>query len=106
MSDPRWKNPERLADYRNAPSAAPIIRALDSIQQMLLRKNALYQNSALKPVRIFSKSSPEEQLLTRLDDKLSRLLSTSAEFDDEDVIDDIIGYLVLLKVMRAEGEIE
>jgi hypothetical protein len=38
---------------------------------MLLSKNASYGNSALEPVRIFSKADPVEQLKVRLDDKVA-----------------------------------
>ena len=38
--------------------------------------------------------------MVRLDDKLSRLQSGQCD-DDEDVILDIIGYLILLRTMRA-----
>ena len=40
---------------------------------LLLAKNDAYGNSALDPVRIFSRADPIEQLNVRLDDKLSRL---------------------------------
>ena len=69
---------------------------LDEIREMLERKNAAYGDSALNPVRIFSKADTLEQLRVRMDDKLSRL---ARGFDDgEDVINDLIGYLVLYKV--------
>jgi hypothetical protein len=68
------------------------------LKELLLRKNAAYGNSALDPVRIFSKASIEEQILVRLDDKLSRLARGSLA--GEDVEQDIMGYLVLLRVGR------
>ena len=68
-----------------------------SINQMLLEKNEKYGNSALEPMRVFSKASSIEQLLVRIDDKLSRLKTQHIE-DDEDVLNDLIGYLVLLKI--------
>ena len=76
----------------------------DNIKTLLLAKNKAYGNSAIEPVRIFSKASPEEQILVRLDDKLSRIAKGS-EFPGEDVIDDTIGYLVLLKVVRNSFEV-
>lgn len=76
-----------------------IAQVCDSIKEMLLAKNRAYGDSAINPVRVFSKASPEEQLLVRIDDKLSRLARGSAA--GEDVVDDLIGYLVLLKVARA-----
>lgn len=60
---------------------------------MLLQKNEAYGNSAFDPVRIFSKAPPKEQVLVRLDDKLSRL--SRGEAAGEDVMLDLIGYLII-----------
>lgn len=70
----------------------------DDVKKMLLEKNAAYGNSALKPIRCFSKASPKEQLLVRMDDKLSRLAYGNPDAFGEDVVNDLIGYLVLYKV--------
>jgi hypothetical protein len=76
-----------------------IAAACDEIKQLLLEKNANYGDSALDPVRIFSKASPVEQLLVRIDDKISRIQRGAGLIGtDEDVINDLIGYLVLLKI--------
>ena len=64
---------------------------------MLKQKNRSYGNSALDPVRIFSKATPVEQILVRLDDKLSRLKRGDNRFQ-EDTINDLLGYLVLLVI--------
>lgn len=69
----------------------------NNIAEMLIEKNIKYGNSALRPVRFFSKSSPKEQLFVRIDDKLSRIHEME-DADDEDTIDDLIGYLILLKI--------
>jgi hypothetical protein len=79
----------------------------DELKQMLLDKNRKYGDSALDPVRIFSKGSPLEQLKVRMDDKLSRVRNAQDD-EDEDPVTDLIGYLVLYKVAlmqqrRAEG---
>lgn len=66
---------------------------------MLIEKNRKYGDSALNPVRIFSKASNIEQLHTRIDDKLSRIKNAQDD-EDEDVIADLIGYLVLLTIAR------
>lgn len=63
----------------------------------LIDKNRAYGNSALDPVRIFSGSDNVEQLKVRIDDKLSRF-ARGSEFPGDNDIDDLIGYLVLLKV--------
>ena len=76
-----------------------VTRVTDDIRALLIEKNRSYGNSALAPVRIFSKASPTEALLVRIDDKLSRV-SRGSEFPGEDTIRDLIGYLVLLLVAR------
>jgi len=77
---------------------AEIKKEIKGIETMLLAKNKAYGDSALNPLRLFSKASSEEQILVRIDDKLSRIARGSAA--GEDVIDDLIGYLVLLKIVR------
>ncbi|WP_437310080.1 hypothetical protein [Sorangium sp. So ce388] len=82
------------------PDEAHILIAeeCDRLKDLLLAKNACYGNSALDPVRIFSKADPVEQIRVRIDDKLSRLARGSAA--GEDVEQDLLGYLVLLRVAR------
>jgi hypothetical protein len=73
-----------------------------SVADLLVEKNKAYGNSALDPVRIFSKADKVEQIKVRLDDKLSRLKRGSEA--GEDVVTDLIGYLVILKIaMKDEG---
>lgn len=73
------------------------------IARMLIEKNRAYGDSALDPVRMFSQADAIEQLKVRIDDKLSRLKRGSAA--GEDVIGDLLGYLVLLKIaMRRQGQ--
>ena len=74
----------------------------DGIAEMLIEKNLKYGNSALEPKRIFSKADSAEQIKVRLDDKLSRIANQNLE-DDEDVIQDLIGYLVLLKISQQKS---
>lgn len=88
-----------------APSGQAIYDKCMEITTMLLKKNIAYGNSALEPIRVFSTASTSEQLLVRIDDKLNRL-KNGVEYQDEDAIDDLIGYLILLKVQYAkESEI-
>jgi len=70
-----------------------------SIREMLINKNIKYGNSALEPLGVFSQLSAKEGLLIRIDDKLKRIKNGSLEKDDEDVINDLVGYLVLLKIL-------
>jgi hypothetical protein len=84
-----------------AQTKIDIATTCDSIKELLLEKNRKYGDSALTPVRIFSKSDPLEQIRVRLDDKLSRLRNQQND-EDEDVIADLIGYLVLYQVARMQ----
>ena len=78
---------------------AQISLICDDIKELLLYKNKKYGNSALEPIRIFSKADDVEQILVRIDDKLNRIQQGAGLVgDDEDVITDLIGYLVLLKL--------
>lgn len=71
----------------------------DSIKALLLDKNKKYGDSAISPIRVFSKASATEQIFVRIDDKLSRISrGVGLLSSDEDVINDLIGYLILLKV--------
>jgi len=80
-----------------AQTQVDLVVVLDEIKELLLAKNRKYGDSALNPVRIFSRSDNLEQIRVRLDDKLSRLRNQQSD-EDEDVITDLIGYLVLYKV--------
>jgi hypothetical protein len=84
-----------------AQTQIDIATTCDAIKALLLEKNRKYGDSALSPVRIFSKSDSIEQIRVRLDDKLSRLRNQQDD-EDEDVISDLIGYLVLYQVARMQ----
>jgi hypothetical protein len=76
-----------------------IAEVCDEIKELLLEKNRKYGDSAINPIRILSKSSNTEQILVRIDDKLNRIKNMQSD-EDEDVITDLIGYLVLYKVAK------
>lgn len=78
-------------------SQCDIAAICDELKELLLEKNRKYGDSALNPVRVFSQASPLEQLKVRLDDKLSRIRNAQDD-EDEDVLTDLIGYVVLYKV--------
>lgn len=79
-------------------SQRDIVRICDALKSLLLEKNRAYGDSALNPVRIFSKASAAEQILVRLDDKISRITRGKWHLLGEDAILDMLGYLVLLKI--------
>ena len=76
------------------------------LSKFLIAKNEKYGNSALEPIRIMSKASTVEQLLVRIDDKLSRLqnegfYATAQGMlgnSDENTVLDVIGYYMLLMI--------
>lgn len=74
----------------------------DEIKELLLLKNEKYGNSALDPLRIFSKSDAQEQIRVRIDDKINRI-KTGTD-DDEDVILDLLGYLILYRVTQNDSK--
>lgn len=74
----------------------------NNLAWFLIDKNRSYGNSALSPVRIFSRSDNVEQLKVRIDDKLSRITNGKNFVGDND-LDDLLGYLVLLKVAANEN---
>lgn len=79
------------------------IRAVcEELRDMLLEKNARYGDSALNPVRVMSRASAVEQILVRIDDKLSRLARGSGQ-ETEDVELDLLGYFLLLRVARRRA---
>ena len=83
------------------PSFAQQVEAeCRAIYDLLTTKNKAYGNSALEPLRIFSKADPVEQLKVRIDDKLSRLMRGSEA--GEDTTRDLIGYLILLRIAQRE----
>lgn len=79
-----------------------IVAVCDEIKELLLAKNRKYGDSAINPVRIFSKADPLEQINIRLDDKLSRIASRQSD-EDEDVELDLIGYLILKRVAKKKA---
>ena len=81
-----------------------VYQVLSEITEMLIAKNQKYGNSAIEPIGIFSDLDPEEGLKVRIDDKLKRIKNGSLDNDDEDVINDLIGYLVLLKILHRKDQ--
>jgi hypothetical protein len=81
------------------PTQERIVEECDRVKELLLAKNASYGDSATNPMRLFSKASAEEGIRIRIDDKLSRI--ARGQEIGEDTVLDLIGYLVLLRVVRA-----
>ena len=69
----------------------------DKVANMLIEKNKSYGNSALEPINCFYKGDAGTSIKVRIDDKLSRIMR-GKEFQGDDTVKDLIGYLVLLLV--------
>ena len=82
-------------------SQKKIAETCDAIKNLLLEKNRKYGDSALNPVRVFSKADTVEQIKVRMDDKLSRIRNEQGD-EDEDVYMDLAGYLVLMLIAKEE----
>jgi hypothetical protein len=84
-----------------APAGSSILNQLLSIAELLIEKNISYGSSFDKPIGVFSKQKPLEQLFVRIDDKLNRI-KHGKNYASEDTILDLIGYLVLLRILLDE----
>ena len=72
------------------------------ITNLLKEKNKAYGNTALNPTNIFSRLNASEAICARLDDKLARIKNKGINDKTEDTVDDLIGYLLLLKMSMNE----
>ena len=89
------------ADQEPATTAKKIADACDELKKMLLAKNRAYGDSALNPLRVFSKADGKEQIKVRIDDKLSRI-SRGNEYQGDDTLKDLAGYLILLMIANEK----
>jgi hypothetical protein len=85
----------------DAPSGHKIIRECLEVAEMLIKKNVSYGDSALNPMRLFAQSDSVEQLKVRIDDKLNRIKNSQGFAGDND-IDDLVGYLILLRIAMSQ----
>jgi hypothetical protein len=83
-----------------SPNSEQILSVCLGVARFLMQKNAAYGDSALNPLRVFSKADPVEQIRVRMDDKISRL--SRGDLAGEDAELDLLGYLVLLLVVRKD----
>ena len=75
-----------------------ILEEGNAVIDLLLEKNEAYGDSALNPANIFAKGDAVENLSARIDDKLMRIKMRGIDDNTEDTVQDLIGYLILLKV--------
>ncbi len=79
-----------------------ILETMNKVTELLIKKNSSYGDSATKPKNIFAKGSAVENISARIDDKLSRINNVGLVPKVYDTIDDLIGYLCLLKIALNE----
>ena len=106
-NDLYWET-DRNQDPWRVPESVNFAWHLDKVTEqittLLKEKNAAYGDSALKPLNIFSKLDAVESLCCRLDDKIARISNKGITDQTEDTVDDLIGYLLLLKMaMERKG---
>jgi len=77
----------------------------DEIVELLQTKNASYGDSLSNPLSIFSSEQNLKNLARRqygiccrIDDKLARIATVGLNEDTLDTLDDVIGYLLRLKL--------
>ena len=73
------------------------------VGELLVNKNEQYGDSVNNPIRLFSKLDSQAGVRVRIDDKLSRLARGNDSIEsDMDIVDDLIGYLVMLKLIMED----
>ncbi len=74
-----------------------------AIERLLVEKNRKYGDSALQPIQVGGVTvSPEQGIIVRIGDKWKRWNNAQLD-EDEDVVFDLIGYLILLRVARKQA---
>jgi len=76
----------------------------EKIARELIQKNKDYGDSLQNPIQVFQKNKIDG-ILGRIDDKLNRIKTVGINDKTEDSVNDLIGYLIHLKIMLdAEKE--
>lgn len=87
--------------YNSKDFENKVKKVCNDIANLLIEKNKCYGNSALEPLNCFYKGDAITAIKIRIDDKLSRIMRGS-EYQGDDTVTDLLGYLVLLKVSREK----
>lgn len=91
---------KNLDEDENASMQKLIAETCDEVKALLLKKNKDYGSSFAFPIGVFAKGlDAEAQIKVRIDGKLNRLKTGINEIS-EDTEMDLIGYLILLRVLR------
>jgi hypothetical protein len=100
IADVNLVNPKMFLSKEelNGSFGLDLLKVTREITDLLIRKNKAYGNTALNPTNIFSKLNATEAICARLDDKIARIKNKGINDKTEDTVDDLIGYLLLLKM--------
>lgn len=79
-----------------------VVAWLQTVADTVRARNATYGDSAIDPIRVFSRASSDEQLRVRIDDKLSRVARGAGATPDTLV--DLAGYIAILAVAQQRAE--
>jgi hypothetical protein len=74
-----------------------------SLCEFLIKKNNDYGDSLQNPISVFQQNKIDG-ILGRIDDKLNRIKSVGIDDNTEDTIEDLIGYLIHLKIMLNDAK--
>ena len=75
---------------------------LQTVADTVRNRNAAYGDSAIDPIRVFSRATSDEQLRVRIDDKLSRVARGAGPTPDTLV--DLAGYIAILAVVQRRAD--
>ena len=89
---------------KESGSEFQIKEVTNQLQELLIKKNRAYGNSALEPLNVFSSQNAVDSLCARLDDKLSRIKNKGLNDKTEDTLFDLAGYLILLIIAKNEQD--
>lgn len=77
---------------------AKIVFFCDGLKELLVYKNIKYNNSIQNSTGILSHLDPEDKILSRIDDKLNRIIRSNVP-EENDFLD-LVGYLVQYCILK------
>lgn len=84
-----------------------IAEECDAVKELLLEKNKNYGSSFAQAGGVFARDlSAKTKLLVRMEDKLARIRNGNQFAMGEDTVLDLVGYLVLYRVLERLEQIE
>jgi len=96
------------AEMKPKGSKELITEYCDKLKELLLKKNADYDDSYIDPINIFSQELPWKQIETRMDDKLRRIKNRKIKNFKESDFAELASYLVLYMIVAdvRDGKVE